>query len=94
MNMKSVYLTLTATVTVVCVLMISVCYGSGKRNRSIIEAVTRRVDSDLYYVYPANGFSSHCYPQQTYMIEDGRCIKNEDLLTGKYVHSVLVLWLP
>lgn len=83
--MKLAYLTLTATV--VYVLTVNMCYGGGKNNRSVIEAVRRRIDSDFYYVYPANGHSL-CYPQETYMIEDGRCIKNEDLFTGECIVSL------
>ena len=79
--MKSVHLA-TIFVTVVYLLIINVCHGSGN-NKSLIEAVLRRTDSDLYYVYPANVYSNRCDRQQTYMIEERRCMMNGDLFKGE-----------
>ena len=82
-NMKLVHLA-TVFVTVVYLLRINVCHGSGN-NKSLIEAVLRRTDSDLYYVYPTkfNGYGYRCDQQQTYMIEERRCMMNEDLFKGE-----------
>ena len=80
--MKPVHLA-TVFATVVYLLRSNVCHGSGN-NKSLIEAVSRRTDSDLYYVYPANGYSNRCDRQQTYMIEERRCMMNEDLFKGEH----------
>ena len=80
--MKLVHLA-TAFATAVYLLRINVSHSSGNNN-SLIEAVLRRTDSDLYYVYPANGYGNRCDRQQTYVIEERRCMMNEDLFKGEY----------
>ena len=88
--MKSVHLALISA-TVACVFIVDTCYGDGKNENTIITAVTRRTDSDLYYT-----ISSHfiCEDQETFMVEERKCMKNEDLFKGEYMHNrYLIIYL-
>ena len=79
--MKSVHLYLISAI-VACVFLVDMCHGTGDgKNESIITAVNRKTDSDMYY-----NISTHtnCKKQKTFMVEERTCIKNEDLLKGKF----------
>ena len=82
MNMKSVHLSLISAI-VACVFLVDMYHGTGdgKNESMIITAVNRSRDSDIYY-----NISTHtnCEKQKTFMVEERACIKNEDLLKGKF----------
>ena len=79
--MKSVHLAL-ITATVACVFIVNMSDGDDKNESIIITAVNRRTGSDLYYrVHISTHFA--CEDQETFMVEERTCMKNEDLLKGE-----------
>ena len=82
--MKLVHLAL-ITATVTCAFIVDKCYGDGKNESIVVTAVKRRNDSDLYYLAH---FSRHfACKEETFMVEERTCMKNEDLLKGEYMHN-------
>ena len=83
--MKSVHLAL-ITATVAFVFIVDMSDGAGKNGSTTITAVKRRTGSDLYYLAH---ISSHftCEDQETFLVEERLCMKNEDLLKGEYIHN-------
>ena len=80
--MKSVYLALRLAMIaiVTSIVKINVCYGTGT-NETVIISVTRRIHSDLYH--PADSPQHiRCEEQETFMIEERRCVKNENAFKG------------
>ena len=82
--MKSVHLAL-VTATVACAFIVNKCYGDGINESIVVTAVTRRMDSDLYCLAH---FSRHfACKEETFMVEERTCMKNEDLLKGEYMYN-------
>lgn len=83
MNMKSVHLSLISAI-VACVFLVDMYHGTGDgKNESssmIITAVNRRTHSDIYYYDSISGHFT-C-EQESFMVEERTCIKNEKLLNG------------
>ena len=80
--MKSAHL---ISAIVACLFLIDMYHGTGDgKNESssmIITAVSRRTDSDIYYYnYDGRGFT--CEEQESFMVEERTCKKNENLLKG------------
>ena len=84
--MKSVDLGL----IILCVFMIGICYGDGKNENTVVTAVIRRsVSPDIYYYNFSKFFT--CEDQlSTFMAEEKKCRKNEDLLNGRHLHTILL----
>ena len=78
------------TATVACVFIVDMCDSDGINESIIITAVIRRKDSDLYY-YTISSYC-RCEDQETFMVEERACTKNEDLLKGEYMHTT-DLWI-
>ena len=84
--MKSVHLAL-ITATVACVFIVNMCDSNGKSESIVITAVNRKTYIDFYY---NNNISTHftCEEdQETFMVEERTCVKNEDLFQGEYMHN-------
>ena len=84
MNMKSVHLSLISAI-VACVFLIDMYHGTddGKNESSsmIITAVNRRTHSDMYSYDSISGHFT-CEKQESFMVEERTCMKNENLLEG------------
>ena len=76
--MKSVYLALIIFI-VESTFKVDVCCGSAMNEGTIIK-VHRRMRLDLYY--PADHPHMRCEEQETFMIEERRCVKNENVFRG------------
>lgn len=76
--MKSVYLALIIFI-VESTFKVDVCCGSAMNEGAIIK-VQRRTSMDLYY--PADRPHITCEEQETFMIEERRCVKNENVFRG------------
>ena len=88
MNMKSVHLSLISAI-VACVFLVDMYHGTGDgKNESssmIITAVSRRRHLDIYFVYYNYDSISRrfrCEEQESFMVEERTCMKNENLLEG------------
>ena len=77
--MKSVYLALIIAI-VDSVFKVDTCCGSATNEGAII-TVLRRKHMDLYH--PADSPHMTCEEQETFMIEERRCVKNENIFKGK-----------
>ncbi len=77
--MKSVHLI--AIVTIIS--KVHVCCGSGTHEGETILSVSRRTYSDLYH--PVDGPHITCEQQETFMIEERRCVKNENVFKGESI---------
>ena len=72
------------TVTVYCVFSFNLCCCDRKGDgRNVTVAVTRRIDSDLYYLIGEHYHVTCSVEEKTYMVEEKQCVKNENLFKGK-----------
>ena len=76
---------LAALVLVLIVIYSMNCYGEGDIN-NVPTWVTRRMSADIYY---QRGNKSHsvCNDSTTFMVEERKCMKNEEIFNGKYILS-------
>jgi hypothetical protein len=75
--MKSVYL----IAIVVIISKVDVHCGSSTHEGEIILSVSRRTYSDLYH--PVDSPHMRCEELETFMIEERRCVKNENVFKGE-----------
>ena len=76
--MKSVYLALIIAI-VESTLKVDVCCGSAM-NEGVIITVQRRTRLDIYHL--ADRPHMRCEEQETFMVEERRCVKNENVFRG------------
>ena len=71
------------TVTVACAFIVDMCSGDGNSDQSsaVVTAVNRRTNIDLYYLTNVSGHCT-CDDQESLMVEERICMKNEELLKG------------
>ena len=85
--MKSIHLAL-ITATVACPFIVNMCDSDGKNESIVITTVNRRIYTDVYF-NNSNNISTHftCEDQETFMVEERTCMRNEDLFEGEYMHN-------
>ena len=75
---------LIVTTVVNCAFVFSVVHGN-RLNRTVTVAVYRRQSGDIYELnyHDDNKIHNSCEGQQTYMVEERACLKNEDIFGSK-----------
>ena len=61
------------------------CNGDGKNESIVITAVNRKTYIDFYY--NISTYFTCEEDQETFMVEERTCMKNEDLFKGEYWHA-------
>ena len=64
---------------------ISVCAVESDTESGIVERISRRLSSDIYYFINSSSSSVTCGNENTYLISENKCVKDAELFRGNLI---------